>query len=120
MPYNLVLIVVVLGIAAMGLLQTVRTMTGAAKLNLRDRADLLNVLAIDALMLLLARALVDWAEIPSPLWLLGLAFMAGTAVLGVLVWNRLAWLTPSARKGVRALSVGLGLAATVALGIVLI
>jgi len=59
---------------------------------LRDRLDLLIVLAAALLFLLAARALADWQAVPPWLWLVGLG-LAGVAIgYSGWVWPHLTWL----------------------------
>ncbi|TCN41000.1 hypothetical protein EV644_105285 [Kribbella orskensis] len=60
---------------------------------LRDRLDLLIVLAAGVLFLLFARTTVDWHEFPPWLWLIGLGLFAVAVALTGRAWPHLTWLS---------------------------
>ena len=59
---------------------------------LRDRLELLTVLAAGLLFLMFGRALVDWEAVPPWLWLIGLVVLAVAVVQAGRAWPRLSWL----------------------------
>ncbi|WP_020387822.1 hypothetical protein [Kribbella catacumbae] len=75
---------------------------------LRDRLDLLVVLAAGFLFLLFARATTDWHALPPWLWLIGLVLMAAATAYSGWVWPHLSWLR-SDRPRSRAVSGGIQL-----------
>jgi hypothetical protein len=76
---------------------------------LRDRLDLVLVVAAGVLFLFFARATVDWQAVPPWLWLIGLALLAADVVLAGWAWPDLNW-TDARRPGRRATSVTIQLA----------
>jgi hypothetical protein len=86
---------------------------------LRDRLDLLIVLAAGALLLLFARTTVDWQEFPPWLWLIGLGLFAVAVGLTGRAWPHLTWLS-SKRPQLRAFSATLQLVIAAALVAVLL
>lgn len=81
---------------------------------LRDRLDLLIVLAAGILFLLLARTITNWQELPPWLWLIGLALMAAATAYSGWAWPDLPWLR-AARPRRRAVSATLQLLVAAAL-----
>ncbi|MDX6281828.1 MAG: hypothetical protein QOH03_2899 [Kribbellaceae bacterium] len=81
---------------------------------LRDRLDLLIVLAAGALFLLLARTITNWQDLPPWLWLVGLALMAAATAYAGWAWPDLTWLR-AARPRRRAVSATLQLLIAAAL-----
>ena len=79
---------------------------------LRDRLDVLLVLAAGVLFLLLARTIVDWQETPPSLWLIGLVLLAAGVALAGWAWPDLHWMNSRrhGRHGHRAASVTIRLA----------
>jgi hypothetical protein len=75
---------------------------------LRDRLDLLIVLAAGLLFLLLARTLTNWQDLPPYLWLIGLALLAAAIAYSGWAWPDLPWLRPT-RPSRRAFSATLQL-----------
>jgi hypothetical protein len=73
---------------------------------LRDRLDLLIVLATGMLFLLLARTITNWQDLPPWLWLVGLALMAAATAYSGWAWPDLTWLR-AARPRRRVASAGL-------------
>jgi hypothetical protein len=86
---------------------------------LRDRLDLLIVLAAGVLFLLFARTTVDWQEFPPWLWLIGLGLFAVAVALTGRAWPHLTWLS-SKRPRLRAFSATLQLVIAAALVAVLL
>jgi hypothetical protein len=75
---------------------------------LRDRLDLLIVLAAGILFLLLARTLTNWQDLPPYLWLVALALLAAATAYSGWAWPDLPWLRPT-RPRRRATSAALQL-----------
>lgn len=86
---------------------------------LRDRVDLLIVLAAGVLFLLFARTTVDWQEFPPWLWLIGLCLFAVAVAFTGRAWPHLTWLS-SKRPQLRAFSASLQLVIAAALIAVLL
>lgn len=86
---------------------------------LRDRLDLLIVLAAGLIFLLLARTITNWQSLPPWLWLVGLALMAVATAYSGWAWPHLTWLR-SERPKRRATSAGLQLVIAAALLAVLV
>jgi len=86
---------------------------------LRDRLDLLIVLAAGVLFLLFARTTVDWQEFPPWLWLIGLVLFAVAIALSGRAWPDLTWLS-SKRPRLRAFSATVPLVLAAALIAVLL
>jgi hypothetical protein len=70
---------------------------------LRDRLDLVILLAAGLLFLLFARATADWQAVPPWLWLIGLALLTVATVLAGWAWPALTWIG-SNRPRLRATS----------------
>ncbi|NEA35021.1 hypothetical protein [Streptomyces sp. SID13031] len=81
---------------------------------LRDRLDLLVVLAAGIIFLLLARTITDWQSLPPWLWLIALALMAAATAYSGWAWPQLTWLR-SERPKRRATSAGIQLVIAAAL-----
>jgi hypothetical protein len=81
---------------------------------LRDRLDLVIVLAAGLIFLLLARTITNWQALPPWLWLVGLALMAAATAYSGWAWPHLTWLK-SERPMRRAASAGLQLVIAAAL-----
>jgi hypothetical protein len=75
---------------------------------LRDRLDLVIVLAAGILFLLFARTTVDWQAVPPWLWLIGLGLLAVATALAGGAWPGLTWIG-SNRPALRATSAGIQL-----------
>lgn len=86
---------------------------------LRDRLDLLIVLAAGFLFLLFARATTDWHALPAWLWLIGLVLMAAATAYSGQAWPHLDWLK-SDRPRRRAVSAGIQLLIAAALTALLV
>ena len=86
---------------------------------LRDRLDLVLVVAAGVIFLLFARATVDWQAVPPWVWLIGLALLAADVVLAGWAWPHVQW-TNARRPGRRATSVTIQLAIATALIAVLL
>lgn len=65
---------------------------------LRDRLDVLLILAAEVLFLLFARAIADWQATPPWLWLIGLLLLAAGVAAAGWAWPHLDW-TKSRRHG---------------------
>ena len=86
---------------------------------LRDRLDLVIVIAAGILFLLFARTTVDWQSTPPWIWLIGLALMAVATALAGWAWPSLRWIG-SNRPTWRATSAGLQLVIAAVLVAILI
>jgi hypothetical protein len=84
---------------------------------LRDRLDVVLILAAEILFLLLARTIVDWQETPPWLWLIGLVLLAAGVAAAGWAWPDLNWTNARrhGRHGHRAISVTIQLAIAAAL-----
>ncbi|MFN2497375.1 MAG: hypothetical protein ABR608_15965 [Pseudonocardiaceae bacterium] len=92
---------------ALGLLQVSRAPgagAGRASMAVRDRGEVLTVIATSVVILMFSRAVADWDRIPPAVWLVGLLLTALTVAVGGRVWTRLEWLT-SPRPRLRAATV---------------
>ena len=89
---------------------------------LRDRLDVVLVIAAEVLFLLLARAIVDWQATPPWLWLIGLVLLAAGVAMAGWAWPHLHWTNSRrhGRHGHRATSVTIQLAIAAALVAVLL
>lgn len=86
---------------------------------LRDRLDLIIVLAVGVLFLMFARTTADWQSTPTWLWLIGLALMAVATALAGWAWPSLRWIG-SNRPSLRATSAAIQLLIAAVLVAVLI
>ena len=75
---------------------------------LRDRLDLVIVLAAGIIFLLFSRATTDWQSLPPLLWLVGLGLMATATAYSGWAWPHLSWLK-SDHLGRRAISAAIQL-----------
>jgi hypothetical protein len=89
---NLLIITLALAYPFLVLWQVHRSLEPAALGALRDRVELVSVLAAGVLFLMFARALVDWEAVPPWLWLIGLLPLAAAVVLSGRGWTNLVWL----------------------------
>ncbi|GAA1588930.1 hypothetical protein GCM10009789_48240 [Kribbella sancticallisti] len=86
---------------------------------LRDRLDLLIVLAAGVLFLLFARATTDWQAVPPWIWLIGLVLLAVATALAGWAWPALRWIG-SGRPRLRTTSVAVQLVIAAVLVAVLV
>ena len=75
------------------------------RLSGRDRWALITSFAVAATMFIVAPFVINWVLVPTAIWLVAVALLAGGVVGAVLRWPELAWFTGS-RPIRRAVSIG--------------
>jgi hypothetical protein len=74
----------------------------------RDRWSLITSFAVASTTFAIAPLLINWVIVPTAIWLIAVALLAGGVVGAVLRWPELAWLTGT-HPIPRAIRVGLTL-----------
>jgi hypothetical protein len=83
----------------------VRAWKARGWLSARDRWTVITSFAVAATAFVVAPLLIDWVHVPTVLWLIAVALLAGGVVGALLRWPELAWFT-GARPVRRAIGVG--------------
>lgn len=83
----------------------IRAWKGHGRLSARDRWALVTSFAVAITTFVLAPLLINWVIVPTALWLIVVALLAGGVVGAVLRWPELAWFTGT-RPVRRAIGVG--------------
>jgi hypothetical protein len=111
-------VLILIGASTVQLARTNRTATRKGS-GVRDRGEALTSITADIALLVVARAMVDWTDVPWFLWLVGLALTATAVLLAGLAWSRLPWIS-SGRRSLRLASATTQVAVAVALTAVLL
>jgi hypothetical protein len=71
----------------------IRAWKAHGRLSARDRWALVTSFAVASTMFVLAPLLINWVIVPTVLWFIAVALLAGGVVGAVLRWPELAWFT---------------------------
>ena len=83
----------------------IRAWKADGRLSGRDRWALITSFAVALTTFVIASLVINWVLMPTVIWLIAVALLAGGVVGAVLRWPELAWLTGS-RPIRRAVSIG--------------
>ena len=71
----------------------IRAWKGHGRLSGRDRWALITSFAVASTTFVIAPLLINWVIVPTAIWLIAVALLAGGVVGAVLRWPELAWFT---------------------------
>jgi hypothetical protein len=83
----------------------IRSWKAHGRLSGRDRWSLITSFAVAVTMFVIAPLLINWVMVPTLIWLIAVALLAGGVVGAVLRWPELAW-SSGRRPTWRAIHVG--------------
>jgi hypothetical protein len=69
----------------------IRAWKAHGRLSARDRWALISSFAVASTMFVIAPLLINWLLVPTALWLIAVALLAGGVVGALLRWPELAW-----------------------------
>jgi hypothetical protein len=98
----------------------IRGWKARGRLSAHDRWSLITSFAVAVTTFAIAPLLINWVVVPTPIWLIAVALLAGGVAGAVLRWPELAWFAGS-RPLQRAIRVGATLVScTLIIGVALI